>query len=180
MNLIIANTAIRTDAENRYCLNDLHKAAGEEKRHGASYWLANQQTKELVAELGDTGIPVSVVRGGPGQGTYVVKELVYAYAMWISPSFHLKVIRAYDALVTTGIQSVESLSPAVARQIGGMVKAVVHKQLEEALTQALPMLIHGELAKHNLSVRYGCTSGQIWRKHGLPSEGMLTPDQPPF
>lgn len=66
MNLIIANTAIRTDADNRYCLNDLHKAAGEEKRHGASYWLANQQTKELVAELGDTGIPVSVVRGGPG------------------------------------------------------------------------------------------------------------------
>jgi hypothetical protein len=30
----------------------------------------------------------------------VVKDLVYAYAMRISAAFHLKVIRAYDAMVT--------------------------------------------------------------------------------
>ena len=95
--------SIRTDADGRYCLNDLHRAAGGEKRHGPSYWLANAQTKELVAELGGAGIPVGPVatlNDGQNNGTYVAKELVYAYAMWISPTFHLKVIRAYDTLVT--------------------------------------------------------------------------------
>lgn len=100
----IDNLNIKTDAEGRYCLNDLHRAAGREKRHSPSYWLANQQTADLIAELSDTGIPVSTQKGGRGQGTYVCKELVYAYAMWISTTFHLKVIRAYDALVNNQVE----------------------------------------------------------------------------
>ncbi len=101
--LAIANVAIRTDAAGRYCLNDLHRAAGSEKRHGPSYWLTNAQTRALIEELGPTGFPggpLASVNDGINNGTYVAKELVYAYAMWISPAFHLKVIRAYDALAT--------------------------------------------------------------------------------
>ena len=110
--LNIADTAIRQDAEGRYCLNDLHRAAvasgANERTKEPGKFFASQQTADLVKELSDTqdlGItPVNVVKGnfasGIAQGTYVVKELVYAYAMWISPAFHLKVIRAYDAMVT--------------------------------------------------------------------------------
>ncbi len=98
--LTITGICIRQDADGRYSLNDLHRAAGGEQRHQPRYFLANQQTVELIAELGDSGNPLSVVRGGADQGTYAARELVYAYAMWISPAFHLQVIRAYDALAT--------------------------------------------------------------------------------
>ena len=113
------HTAIRTDADGRYCLNDLHKASGGEKRHGPSYWLANAQTQALIDELqGPTGIPacpVTTLNDGLNNGTYVAKELVYAYAMWISPAFHLQVIRAYDAMIASGAAAspIQSLADPV-------------------------------------------------------------------
>ncbi|HEF4727119.1 TPA: KilA-N domain-containing protein, partial [Burkholderia multivorans] len=114
--LTITGVAIRTDAEGRYCLNDLHRAAGGEKRHQPSDWLRLKNTQELIAELAVPGIPgtlenqpLAVIQGGIQQGTYVVKELVYAYAMWISPAFHLKVIRAYDEMVSGGQVAAASL-----------------------------------------------------------------------
>ena len=107
LTLTISNTPIKQDAAGRFCLNDLHKASGNQNKHRPKYFLENQQTKELVAELSEGGIPpleqnqpVKTVNGGNQQGTFVVKELVYAYAMWISPAFSLKVIRTFDAIAT--------------------------------------------------------------------------------
>ena len=105
--LTITDVAIRQDSQNRYCLNDLHKAAGNENKHRPSLWLKNKQPIELINEISKAGNPalgenkpVNVIKGGNQSGTYAVKPLVYAYAMWISPIFNLHVIRAYDALVT--------------------------------------------------------------------------------
>lgn len=122
MNLVIADVAIRRDADGRYCLNDLHRAAGAEKRHGASYWLATQQTQEVIAEMETTEIPVVSVEGRKG-GTFVAKELVYSYAMWISPVFSLRVIRAYDALVTGNIAEAERLSDRKASRNAARLEA---------------------------------------------------------
>ena len=89
-----------------YSLNDLHKASGNQPKHQPNRFLRNEQIQALVQEIKccpDLGItPVRVIRGnradGLQQGTYVCRELVYAYAMWISAKFHLLVIRAFDAM----------------------------------------------------------------------------------
>ena len=98
MNLVISNTTISQDAKGRYNLNDLHRASGGADKHKPSHFMGNQQTKDLIAELlSDGGIPPSdIKKGGKTQGTFVVKELVYAYGMWINPAFNLMVIRTFD------------------------------------------------------------------------------------
>jgi hypothetical protein len=111
-NLLIAGTPIKQDSEGRYCLNDLHTAAGGDPNHQPAKWLRNQQTQELIAEVSNSpdleSLPVASTAGRNG-GTYVSKPLVYAYAMWISPKFHLQVIETFDALVTGKLQVAKDL-----------------------------------------------------------------------
>ncbi len=108
--LVIGEFSIRQDEDGRYCLNDLHKAGGDLRKDRPGFFIENEKTQELIAAIEDenydAGNPasckkaVNIIRGrGKEQGTYVVKELVYSYAMWISAKFHLMVIRAYDSLV---------------------------------------------------------------------------------
>ena len=100
--LTVASQQIPQDAAGRYNLNVIHRASGGEKRHQPSDWLRTDGARQLIAALeadpGNPGSPVSVVRGGKAQGSFVCRELVLAYATWVSPAFHLAVLRAYDAL----------------------------------------------------------------------------------
>lgn len=98
---------VRMDEEGRYCLNDIHKFAGGIKKHQPSNWLRLDSTQELIEEISRSSemrnAPVSSVFGGTVQGTFGCEDVVYAYAMWISPAFHLKVIHAFKRLNKEGI-----------------------------------------------------------------------------
>ncbi|MDO7456615.1 KilA-N domain-containing protein [Acinetobacter baumannii] len=135
--LVIGDFTIRQDEEGRFMLGDLHKASGHNQKHQPAFFLRNQQTKDLIAEIeasanlqtssenhsANLHSAVKVINGGDNRGTYVVKELVYAYAMWISPKFHLMVIRAYDSLVMEWLlNGKQTISPEQA----GILYNIVH------------------------------------------------------
>ena len=145
MNAIaISNVAIRQTENNLYNLNDLHKASGGEKRHELTNWLKLQQTTELIDELSKPEISgleenqqvIKVVRGGNKRGTYACKELVYAYATWISAKFFLQVIRTFDAVISG------RLKPQAPRQ--ALPSGLTHEQqaevkaLHNILIQSVP------------------------------------------
>ena len=116
--LIIESRVIRV-INGLYCLNDLHKASGGANRHRPSFWLQNQQTIELIEELEQetvaVGIPTAkrnqVINKVNGIGTYACRELVLAYATWISPHFFLQVLRTFDLVARGGMLTVGKIQP---------------------------------------------------------------------
>lgn len=96
--LTILETEI-VQIDNLYNLNLVHQAKGGQDKHRPTFFLRLDTTKELIAEIESDGQTqaVKVYRGTQG-GTYVCEELVLSYAMWISPKFHLVVLRAFMAM----------------------------------------------------------------------------------
>ena len=103
----ILDTAIRQDAEGRYSLNDLHRAAmasagrsgnPNDDHQRPSMFLRTEGVQEFIAELDAQmcASSVSTVRGrGKEQGTYAAELVVYRYAAWISPAFEVKVYSVF-------------------------------------------------------------------------------------
>lgn len=149
-NLLILSKKIRT-LNGLYSLNDLHKAAGSESKHAPYRFMRNEQTIELIEEIkrspnleiGNIGIndsPVLVSRGGNEQGTWVCKELVYSYAMWISAKFHLQVIRAFDAMNNPTPRLIDdtamTLNSEQCRHLQIMLNYVSKLEREELISQS--------------------------------------------
>ena len=175
---VVAGIAVKTDTEGRYCLNDFHKAAGGEAKHKPGNWLQGQQTQELVEEIGTAGIPALVTqRGGSTPGTYVCKELVYAYAMWVSPKFHLHVIRTYDLVVQEqAIRARAELELATAKlghlqdQVGYMTlqqfRAMSGVHWPRKMNNSLGILLRSKCDKDGLEVRTFNQNG--WTTNSYP------------
>ena len=189
--LIVCGVTIKQDAEGRYCLNDLHKAAGEEPRHKPALW--ERQAGDLIDELrkGTDSYPLQTKLGRKG-GTFVVKELVYAYAMWISAKFNLEVIRAYDRLATKGVAVHKNAAESVlddpisfmeeiltqAKQLKAerdrlaaenavmsVQNAVMHDELNLLTVDEYRALTH-RYFNHSYKIRLGQTAAKLMRAQG--------------
>lgn len=115
-------------------LNDLHKAAGGLKSHAPALFMRSKQVSDLCNELSKvySSAYFRKVMGRAG-GTYVCKELVYAYAMWVSPVFHLKVIQCFDAVVAKNpvvISNLDRIGSEVKRSTEELLAIVNQSSIE--------------------------------------------------
>lgn len=130
-NLQILSNSIRT-FENLYSLNDLYQASGSENKHAPFRFIRLETTKELIAEIEkETPNALKVIRGTQG-GTYACEELVIAYAMWISPKFHLIVLRAFLAMHKSESQNANQIQPLALPMINDDFKQAMIKILNYA------------------------------------------------
>lgn len=113
-----------------YCLNDLHRLSGGEKKNIPSRFIHLDKTQALITALQDletqktTHNPKKgsehfstmrtdnrnpkkgceqvfrVVNGGEFHGIYGNRKIVYAYANWIDPYFYAMVLEVFDRVAT--------------------------------------------------------------------------------
>lgn len=124
-------TTLIPDESGRYNLNVLRKAAGNLRRHEVRNWLNNQSTQDLCDEYSTTGnsvVPLVSVNGGRNRGTYAIKELVFAYASWISSEFHKAVLDSFTAAVSgDGRLAVDIATRAVSVDVRKKAMAAVNR-----------------------------------------------------
>nr|DAK83364.1 MAG TPA: KilAC domain protein [Bacteriophage sp.] len=135
-NLLVGDAVISIQG-GLYSLNDLHRASGGEAKHQPANFLRLDTTQALIDEISneinrssDVRSGVIHVINGNGGGTYVCKELVYAYAMWVSAAFNLRVIRAFDAGVSAPV------APAVPQTLPEALRLAADIEEQRAALEA--------------------------------------------
>lgn len=149
--LVISNTAIRQDAQGRYCLNDLHRAAMARGKATTSdrpgTFMKRPETEALVGAIKKRCTqecidPAVRVRGGiqAEQGTFVARALVYAYAMWIDADFHLDVIEAFDTAQAASLGLWQQMHALIAREVDSKVRASFGSHLMHERKREIPRI----------------------------------------
>ena len=147
--LTILNNSIRS-FDNLYSLKDLHKISGGEKKHEPYLFIRLETTQELITEIKRESDcePVKTIRGTQG-GTYACEELVIAYAMWISPKFHLIVLRAFLAMHKAESQNASQIQPLADEPLNLLVQAYHFLyQASDLRTKVQPTFIGIDIDRH--------------------------------
>lgn len=124
--LTLGTTSIR-QLDGLYSLNDLHAASGGEKKHEPHQFMRNDQTQALIVELNSANSRSFQTIQGRNGGTYVCRELVIAYAAWISAAFHLKVIRVFlDVTATPRAKALPSPRDKLSKDLRSHINRQAH------------------------------------------------------
>jgi hypothetical protein len=102
MKLIIKNTEITRNENGLYSLNDLHRSSGLRVKDLPNKFMASKSFKNVVEVLNaqkSAFNPVEKKRGRYNGGTWICKELVYKYAMWVDAEFEVHVIQTFDGII---------------------------------------------------------------------------------
>ncbi|WP_346843115.1 KilA-N domain-containing protein, partial [Escherichia coli] len=84
--------------------NELHKELELPSAKEPGQWRSSVRT------LLDQDANLHVAHGGSTPGTWATEEAAIAYAMWVSPDFYLKVIRAFIALRNDKVSEAKALA----------------------------------------------------------------------
>lgn len=176
----ISNISIHQTENGLFSLNDLHRASGGEDRHAPRRWLQNIQTNDLIKELEKDGKPS--IQSKQRLGTFVCRELVIAYGMWISPKFALQVIQTFLA-VSDGIKPAKTtaddrtgLRQAVAALVGrkgidySSAYSMIHQRFNVEAIEDIPAekLPEAVAYAHALTLHTGLT-GEVLDREPLPA-----------
>lgn len=162
---MIHATPIRRDAEGRYCLNDLHRAAGGEKKHEPHRFMILDSTKALAAAISNTpksgdcstSSPIDLSRGRYG-GTYVHKMLALDYAAWVSPEFKLAVYTAFEESIKTRETDLGTFTAPAGTSLSSLLRMAMEsaeekERLEAELAAAQPRIEFSEAVEADESTR---------------------------
>jgi len=164
--LVINSVSIRTNENGFYCVNDLHKASGGLNADRPKYWLQTKQAKELILLIHSIGgKPPIVIK--QGLGTFVAKQLVYSYAMWLSSEFALHVIDTFDYVANNSVRELKNLQTVITQQAATMELFDKREPRDlNSLAVILDKPSYHVQADHDLLERHGyLTSKDYWQKY---------------
>ena len=176
--LTVLNCSIHGDSQGRFSLNDLHAAAGNLDKDRPTRWLRLGSTQALIQEMSsvqkwsDEQNQPLTTKAGPvetGGGTYASRELVIAYAMWISPKFMLKVIETFDRVQQEENARLKVAADAYAELASSSTDMLIS---EAALTLNQPRNAFFRLLANNFGWIYK-RGGRWWPKQDAVQRGFM-------